>query len=140
MHIKKHQQALGIQWGLCLAQRFLYLCKLEPEACSMAWWPKATVGQKQNIRKIRTMSTEVHLAYQHQGEGEVKLLERIMHPWPGGGGGGGGSHIIVGGDADIVLMALTAAGLASQQPVIYVMSDVRAPPLLQVSARGQYTL
>lgn len=61
-----------------------------------------------------------------QGEGEVKILDRLRQPWAGSSGGG--SHVIVGGDADIVLMALMGGGLISHTPSIYVMSDVREFP------------
>ena len=61
-----------------------------------------------------------------QGEGEVKIFHRVMQPWPAVDDRDvdRGSHVVVGSDADIVLMALVCS-----TPRVYVMPDVRSLPL-----------
>lgn len=80
-----------------------------------------------------------------QGEGELKILSRLLHAGqpgdgadggPAGGAGGPGtveSHLVVGGDSDLLLMALI-----SGQPNVWVLSDQEgrgaAPELLARSS------
>ena len=52
-------------------------------------------------------------------------MDRLMHPWPGYEAPGE-SHCIVGGDSDILLMALL-----SPTPGVHVLSDVRRLMCLQ---------
>lgn len=70
-----------------------------------------------------------------QGEGEVKIFHRIMQPWPAVDDRGidGGSHVVVGSDADIVLMALVCC-----TPRVYVMPDVCSlPPSLNAHSNSK---
>lgn len=56
-----------------------------------------------------------------QGEGELKVLDRVMHPWadvqPGD------RHMIVAGDSDIVLMTLSL----SSPDNLYILQEAQKP-------------
>ena len=56
-----------------------------------------------------------------QGEGELKIMERMMRPWPAAVGASSESHLVVGADSDITLMAL----ICPLGPSIAVLPDVR---------------
>ena len=56
-----------------------------------------------------------------QGEGELKIMERMMRPWPAAVSAASESHLVVGADSDITLMAL----ICPPGPSIAVLPDVR---------------
>ena len=56
-----------------------------------------------------------------KGEGELKILSRLLHPGDdvsgsGGSGGGGASdtHLVLGGDSDLLLMAMVAGQVGNE--------------------------
>lgn len=55
-----------------------------------------------------------------QGEGEVKILDRLLHPWASVDAED--KHVILAGDSDLVLM-----GLMASQPRLHILSSVRCP-------------
>ena len=53
-----------------------------------------------------------------QGEGELKILDRLLRPWAPVAASD--SHAVVAGDADLVLM-----GLMARRPHLNILASVR---------------
>ncbi len=80
---------------------------------------------------LRILNEYYHLGFIPQGEGEVKILSRLMRPWAAVEPGD--THAIIATDSDVVLMALVTPA-----PNVYVLAEPNRPTMFR--ARGKTAL